>query len=599
MDRRTLIFGTAAGALLAGRLQGAGATNSRGSKALDALFDRFMSENLDLSPMMTTTLGLDGGARAPQKSRLDDFSGAGIARQKTLVSTQLSRLRQFDRGSLGPGDTTSYDVVLYSLATSDAANRAFDYGTAFSTAGAGFPYVLNYHDSSFISVPALLYSDHQITDRADAEAYLARLSAFGTVLDQEIDAGRHDLAQGIVPPDFVVARSLEQIRKLRSAAPAQSPLTHSIVQRTRDRGIPGGYANAAARLVADQVYPGLDRQLALLQEMRRVATHEAGVWRLPGGDEYYQASLTSQTTTDKPAAEIHRQGLEIVREESARLDRLLRTQGLTDGTVAARSRALYEDPRFLYPNTDAGKTALIADLNHRVQSVWSKLPAWFGVVPKAPVEIRRVPAERESGESQGYYSPPSLDGKRAGVYWINLRDTAELPKWFVPTLTYHESIPGHHLQGSIQLEAGLPLIRKIAFFDAYVEGWALYAEALATEMGEYASDPLGQIGQVRSSLLRAVRMVVDSGLHAMRWSRERGIRYFLDTMGGQHATAVTEVERYCVIPGQACSYMLGKLEFLAGRERERKALGAAFDIRRYHDKVLLPGAVPLGMLRRF
>jgi uncharacterized protein (DUF885 family) len=191
-----------------------------------------------------------------------------------------------------------------------------------------------------------------------------------------------------------------------------------------------------------------------------------------------------------------------------------------------------------------------------------------------------------------------LDGKRPGICWINLRDTAELPKWFLPTLAYHESIPGHHLQGSIQRSAHLPLIRKLAFFDAYVEGWALYAEQLAAEMGEYDSDPLGRIGQVRSSLLRAVRMVVDSGIHARNWSRERGIHYFLTVMGGQHATAVTEVERYCVMPGQACSYMLGKLEFLAGRARERRTRDAQFDIRSYHDRVLLPGALPLHMLHR-
>jgi uncharacterized protein (DUF885 family) len=276
----------------------------------------------------------------------------------------------------------------------------------------------------------------------------------------------------------------------------------------------------------------------------------------------------------------------------------MRKQGLTEGTVAERAKALNEDPRFLYPNTDAGRDALLADLNRRVKSVWAKLPSWFGVVPKSTVEIRRQPKERESGESQGYYTPASLDGKRPGIYWINLRDTAELPKWFVPTLTYHEGIPGHHLQGSIQQEAGLPLIRKVANFDAYIEGWALYAEQLAGEMGEYDTDPMGQLGQLRSSMLRGVRMVVDTGLHAMKWNRERAIRYFLDVMGDPQATAVTEVERYCIIPGQACSYMLGKLEFLAGRDRERKALGTNFDIRQYHDKVLLPGALPWDMLRQ-
>jgi len=594
MDRRTMMIGTAVTALLAGTARGAAGAADQGSKSLNALFDQFMKENLDLSPMTATSLGLDSGERARQKGLIDDFSLAGIRTQKALTARQLARLRQFDRTSLSGADTISLEVILYGLRTSDAANRTFDYGAP----GAGVPYVLNQSTSGFLAISSLLYSDHQITDKADAEAYLARLGGFATALDQEIEVVRHDRALGVVPPDFIIARTLEGLRRLRAPSPEQSPLTQSVAQRVREQHIAADYAQPAARLVKDRVYPALDRQLALLEELRTSATHDAGVWSLPKGEEYYTASLINYTTTDRNPADIHRQGLEMIKEHTARLDQLMRRQGLAQGTVAERSKALNEDPRFLYPNTTAGKDALLADLNRRVKSVWSKLPAWFGAMPKSTVEIRRQPKERESGESQGYYTPPSLDGKRPGIYWINLRDTAELPQWFVPTLTYHESIPGHHLQGSIQQEAGLPLIRKVASFDAYIEGWALYAEQLAGEMGEYDADPMGQLGQLRSSMLRGVRMVVDSGIHAMKWSRERAISYFVDVMGDQQATAVTEVERYCIIPGQACSYMLGKLEFLAGREREREALGASFDIRKYHDKVLLPGALPLDMLRR-
>ncbi len=223
------------------------------------------------------------------------------------------------------------------------------------------------------------------------------------------------------------------------------------------------------------------------------------------------------------------------------------------------------------------------------------MPSWFGVLPKSKVEIRRAPKEKEGG-AMGYYDNGSLDGKRPGIYWINLRDTSEQPKWLLPTLTYHESIPGHHVQLSIQQEAGLPLIRKVIFFSGYAEGWALYAEQLAVEMGEYDADPLGHIGQLHDSMFRCVRLVVDTGLHSMKWSREHAIQYFVNTLGDPRATASSEVDRYCVWPGQACSYMLGKLEFLAARERAKKALGAKFDIRKFHDSVLLPGAIPLDML---
>ena len=257
---------------------------------------------------------------------------------------------------------------------------------------------------------------------------------------------------------------------------------------------------------------------------------------------------------------------------------------------------MYDDPKFRYPNTDAGKEKLIADLNKKVQAIRAKLPEYFATLPKANVIITRVPKYIEAGAPGGYYQNPSLDGKRPGRYYINLRDTAEVPSWTLPTLTFHESIPGHHLQGSIQQEADLPLIRKLTGFTAYVEGWALYAEQLAVEIGMYKDDPFGHIGQLHDAMFRGVRLVVDSGMHAMKWSREQAIKYFTDTIGDPEASATTEVERYCVWPGQACSYMVGKLTFLRLREKAKKALGSRFDLREFHDAVLLCGAVPLTVL---
>jgi uncharacterized protein (DUF885 family) len=230
--------------------------------------------------------------------------------------------------------------------------------------------------------------------------------------------------------------------------------------------------------------------------------------------------------------------------------------------------------------------------------VRSKLPSYFGAMPTANVEIKRVPKEIEAGAPGGYYNIPSLDGKRPGIYWINLRDTSEQPKWTLPTLTYHESIPGHHLQLAIQQEAKLPLIRKVSFYSAYIEGWALYAEQLATEMGEYEDDPLGHIGQLHDSMLRAVRLVVDTGVHSKRWTREQGVRYFADTLGDPETASSTEVERYCVWPGQACTYMLGKHTFLAQRARAQQTFGTKYDVRKFHDAMLLSGAVPLELLEQ-
>jgi uncharacterized protein (DUF885 family) len=231
-----------------------------------------------------------------------------------------------------------------------------------------------------------------------------------------------------------------------------------------------------------------------------------------------------------------------------------------------------------------------------VQKVRADLPKYFGALPKANLEIRRVPKNIEAAQPGGYYNNASLDGKRPGIYWINLRNTAEVPKWTLGTLTYHEGIPGHHLQLSIQQEANLPLIRKLSFFSAYIEGWALYSEQLAVEMGEYGDDTLGQIGQLHDSMFRGVRLVVDSGMHAMKWSREQAVKYYVDTLGDLEASAITEIERYCVWPGQACTYMLGKLAILEARARAQKALGAKFDIRKFHDAILLNGAMPLKLI---
>ena len=590
MDRRTMMINTALVAALAATRALCQGTDP--SRVLNDLFDQFVKENLDLSPQSVTKLGLDTGTRAKQQSELDDASEAGIERQKSLIASQLARLRSLDRASLSPADSVSYDVVMYGLSTNNAANKSFRYGTG----GAGAPYVISQLNGGYRELPPFLDGQHRIETKADADAYIARLAGLATVLDQEAEVARHDMALGVTPPDFVLTKTLTQMRALRAPSPEESSLTMSVARRTEEKKIPGVYAQQASRIVKDHVYPALERQMALVDEMQKRATHDAGMWKLPDGEAYYAASLVQWATTSKRPSEIHQLGLELVKEHTARLDTLLRKLGMNQGTVGERVRAMYLDPHYQYANTEAAKEGLIADLNVRVKRVRAKLPKYFGAVPKADVEIRRVPKEIEAGAPVGYYENPSLDGKRPGLYWINLRDTTEQPRWMLPTLTYHESIPGHHLQLSIQQEANLPLIRKMSFYGAYAEGWALYAEELSAEMGEYEDDPAGHIGQVHNSLFRAARLVVDTGIHSKRWTREQAIRYFVGVLGDPEASSITEVERYCVWPGQACTYMLGKLTFMAQRRRAQEMLGASFDIRKFHDAVLLPGAVPLELL---
>jgi uncharacterized protein (DUF885 family) len=482
--------------------------------------------------------------------------------------------------------------VLYGLQQQAETDKRFQFGAI----GAGAPYVLYQLGGAYHDVPDFLDSQHQIAAKSDADDYLARLAAFAAVLDQEREAAAHDIALGIVPPDFVLARTLEQMTKLRAAE--KSPLVDSIARRVKEKKIAGDVAGQAKRIVDEMVNPALDRQIALLKSLQPKAVHEAGVWRLKDGEAYYTASLASQTTTNMKPAEIHKLGLDIVKAQSAQMDALMKANGLTKGTVGQRLRAMFDDPRFRYPNNDPGKQKLIADLNVQLGQIRALLPKYFATRPKTGVIVKRVPKFIEAGAPGGYYQPASLDGKRPGTYYINLRDTAEVPSWTLPTLTYHEAIPGHHLQGTIAQESPLPLIRKISGYNAYVEGWALYCEQFAVEIGLYDKDPWGHIGQLHDAQLRAVRLVIDTGLHAMRWSREQAIRYYSDTLGDPVSGATTEVERYCVWPGQACGYMIGKVAMLRLRDKAKAALGARFDIRKFHDAVLLCGALPLAVLEK-
>ena len=605
LDRRRMLLAGAAtiaispALMSAARAAGAagasamgGESGGGGAPALNALFDSLMSTNLDLSPLTATSLGLDTGARAHERSEVDDNSLAGIARNKKVVSEQLAKLSAFDHNSVSGADQLNYDVVLYGLKTQDAADGRYDYGNG----GAGDPYVISQLTGVYSQFPDFLDSQQPVETASDADAYLSRLDKLSLMLDRECEVVRHDVGLGVVPPDFALDKTLVQLKALRATPVEQSVMVTSLARRTKQHNIAGDYAAKAAKIVSAKVMPALDRQIALVAEMRAKATHDAGVWKLPKGDTYYEDSLIAWTTSDMSPAEIHEKGLEVVKDYSSRIDAVMRAHGMTSGTVGERLRQMYNDPKFRYPNTDQGKEKLLVDLNAKVQKIRALLPKYFGVLPKTDLIIKRIPKYTEAAQSGGYYQPGSLDGKRPGTYYINLRDTAEVPSWTLPTLTYHEGIPGHHLQLSIAQENKLPLIRKVSFFSSYIEGWALYSEQFADEIGMYADDPWGRIGYMHDAMLRGARLVMDSGIHAMKWTREQAVKYYVDTLGDQEASAISEVERYCAWPGQACGYMLGKLEILRLREKAKTALGAKFDIRQFHDAVLLSGAVPLSVL---
>ena len=561
---------------------------------LNALMDEIMQRNLRRQPETATQLGLDRGELAWTKATLTDNSLVALAQDKALNADDLKRLNQLRRAALAGMDAVNFDTVQFSLAVQDDANRRFDYGGS----GAGAPYMVSQLTGAYQSAPDFLDTQHAIETREDADAYLARLEALGRQMDQELEVMRHDGALGVIPPDFIIDRTLAEMRAFRDTPTGSATLVASLARRVKEKRSSGDYAGQAARLHDGTVRPAIQRQIGQMESWRPAAAHDAGVWRLKDGDAYYAVSLKQSTTSSISPDQVHQSGLDLVASLTAQTDALMRAQGLTQGSVGARFRAMFGDPKYRYPNTDAGKEKLLADLNARVKEVQARLPQYFGALPKAGVEIHRIPPATEASQPGGYYTGAPIDGSRPGIYWINLRDTAEVPSWTLPTLTYHESIPGHHLQGSLANEADLPLLRKSIGNSGYLEGWALYAEQLAVEMGLYDNDPLGHIGQLHDAMLRAVRLVLDSGMHAKHWSREQAVTYYTDHLGDPDSAAVTEVERYVVWPGQACSYMVGKLTWLRAREAARKTMGRRFDIRRFHDVGLLAGVMPLDVLER-
>jgi uncharacterized protein (DUF885 family) len=593
LDRRTFIASSGAAALGAALLpKAAAAQPGSGDAALNALFERIFQEVVANSPELATSLGLDKGANAPLKHRLSPRTLEERARQLGRTKAALAELAKVDRATLSPAAALNLEVVTYSLTSQTNAPQRFGLDSAIR------PYRIFQQGGAYFSVPDFLNTAHTINNREDAEAYLDRLEAFAVALDQDSAMQRIEAARGYLAPAWSLDLSLGQMEKLRGQKAEDSSIVQSLVRRAKAKDVEGRWEGRATRIVEERVYPALDRQMALVRELRPATRPGDGIWRVPHGEEIYAVALEQATTTKFSPAEVHRMGLEQVAEISSRLDRILKAQGMTRGGVGERLAALNVDPSQLYPNTDEGRAALIASLNQGLKDMYALLPRAFATLPHAPLEIRRVPPEIQDGASNGYYNRASLDGSRPAIYFINLKDVGDWPKYSLPTLTYHEGVPGHHLQISLAQESkDIPTLRKTGFFSAYSEGWALYAEQLADELGVYEGNPLGQAGYLQSFLFRAARLVVDTGLHTQKWSREKATDYLVAATGFARPRSQREVERYCTQAGQACSYKVGHMAWTRARARAQALLGPRFDLQRFHE-VLKDGAMPLTILER-
>jgi uncharacterized protein (DUF885 family) len=597
LDRRAFLLSTASlGAAMSSPAWAQAVVRAAAapSQPLRAVFDRMFQDNLRLRPEAATQLGLDKGDNADLRSMLSDESDTGRAAARTLTQHNLKALGQINPATLSIGDRIDYETVLYTQ-KSAASVQAFDFG------GAGFgpsPYIVSQLTGAYQSVPDFLDTKHRIATKADADAYIARLEAFATQLDANTERMRHDAAMGVVAPDFLLDTTLTQLVKTRVPA-SDALVVTSIDRRARQVGLGDGYGKQAAAIYEQKIGPALDRQIACAQELRAHASHDAGVWKFRDGEAFYATALRTTTTAALSPDEVHRFGLDQARMISSRLDALLKAQGFSKGSVGERMAALYKDPSQLYPNTDAGKMQAIAYCNARLDAIRARLPGVFTRLPSYQFEVRRVPLQTEAGAASAFSQPPAIDGSRPGLVYFNLHDSAEWPKFCLATTVYHEGLPGHQMEGGLALSnTDLPLIRKTGGFSGYGEGWALYAEQLADEMGMYDDDPLGRLGYLKFQLFRANRCVVDTGIHHLKWGREQAIAYFVEQDGEARGFATREVERYCATPGQACSYKLGHSTFVAIREKAKAKLGDRFNIKAFHDAVLAHGRVPLEILTR-
>ncbi len=591
MERRHFLAGASASTILLASASSALAAARPGSadERLKVLLDKLFNSDVDNSPTTATQLALDKGARAGLRGRLDDSSKAGRARSDARDRAALASLRSFKAAGLSEQGKLQLATALY-------LNERAVVPQKFDLRSVQRPYVIAQNGGAYFSIPDFLGSVHPVESAADGKAYLSRLAAFATALDNDTALQASEAARGYLAPGWSLDLALGQMRKLRQPAAEANTLTRSLADRAKAKGIAGNWSADAAAIVEKSVYPALDRQITLVERLRKTTPAGDGFWRLPRGGEIYAEALASATTTNMTPDEVHAIGLEQVADLTARLEVILKGAGLTTGSVGDRLTALNARPEQVYPNTDAGRKELIDGLNAGVEAMWARLPQAFNDVPRKPLEIRRVPAEIQDGASNGYYYRAPMDGSRPAIYWINLKDTADWPKYQLPSLTYHEGLPGHHLQLSYVNAAGaLPDYLRNVFISAYGEGWALYSEQLADELGAYSG--IESAGYLQSFLFRAARLVVDTGLHHKRWSREKAADYLVATTGFARGRGLREVERYCTSGGQACSYKIGHNKWLELRARAQTALGDKFTLPWFHD-VLREGIMPLSLLEQ-
>ena len=548
------------------------------------------------NPELFTQVGIADGTIFDHHS--GKLSPVGVQKRDddyALAERFLNEIKEFDRSKLNRQEQVTYDILLDQFQTPLSFKR-FDWLSSEGLYPIAPMWGTQVQETSFLE------SSHVVKNEKTARNYVLRLQALGDKMEAVTAEMQRQAKLGVILPVALLDKAEAGIKDTVSPAPEANPLVTTFVDRMKAAKIGDNLskdlATQAAEALRTRVYPAFANMTAALEAVRPQAiTQGSGVGRLPDGAAYYAQMLKQMTTTDYSPDQVHELGLKEVARITAEMETLLTAQGLTTGTVGERMQALGKDPRFLYPNTDDGRQQVLARYREILEQIDALMPQYFRTLPPIKIAVARVPTSAEKGSAGAYYQPAAMDGSRPGTFFANLRDTTENPMWAMKTLAYHEGIPGHHFQISIgQNIKDVPLIRQQTLYTAYAEGWALYAERLAAEIGMYKDDPFGDLGRLQAELFRAVRLVDDTGLHAKGWSREQAIDYMVKTTGMNEAEVTSEVERYMGLPGQACAYKVGQLKILELRERAKTALGPKFDLKGFHAVVLENGGVPLMVL---
>jgi len=546
------------------------------------------------NPELVTMLGIleKVGIRG-HNSKLADVSEAKYDKDLTRLEHGLKFLRSYSRKRQSPENLLSTDILDWFM-DDQARYKPFRH----------HDYPFNQMFGMQSETPNFMLTIHPLNDGRDARDYVKRLSKIGVKFDQGLEGMRIREKKGIIPPQFVIRRILDEMTAF-SEVPARENVLYTVfeekllkikVSPKRKQKL----LEAAEAEIRDRVFPAYKRLIDYFNQLKSNASKDDGVWKLPEGGAYYAQTLRSSTTTEFSAEQIHDMGLKEVARIENEMKNLLNFLGYKEVNNAPQYlNKLSNEERFHYPNTDEGREECLKEYERILEEIEVSISPVFDVRPRAALKVERVPKFRELTSAGAYYQMPDMGGKRPGVFFANLRDMKEVHKFGMKTLAYHEGIPGHHFQLAIAQELrDLPFFRKLVPFTAYSEGWALYAEKLAREQGAYKEDPFGELGYLDSELFRAVRLVVDTGIHKMRWTRQQSIDYMLSHTAESLESVTSEIERYIVMPGQACSYKVGEIKIVNLREKASQALGEKFSLRDFHNIILQNGAMPLSLLEQ-